>query len=104
MVRIALRGAAADREMDRMVSEKAQAALEAEFAAFMRWLDAHPEKMRKRRETVEHPFGARIGGTHFRMKTLFGVATEMALHVLAYNLTRAINIFGTGALIAAMRA
>ena len=47
--------------------------------------------MRQRRETVEHPFGtikARMGATHFLMKTLPRVASEMALHVLAYNLTR----------------
>ena len=40
--------------------------------------------MRQRRETVEHPFGtikARMGATHFLMKTLPKVATEMALHV-----------------------
>ena len=46
--------------------------------------------MRQRRETVEHPFGtikARMGATHFLMKTLPRVASEMALHVLAYNLT-----------------
>jgi Transposase DDE domain len=60
--------------------------------------------MRRRRETVEHPFGtikARTGATHFLMKTLPRVATEMALHVLAYNLTRVINIIGPGRLIAA---
>ena len=59
-----------------------------------RRLDEHPEKMRQRRETVEHPFGtikARMGATHFLMKTLPKVATEMALHVLAYNLTRVMN-------------
>jgi transposase len=70
-------------------------------------LDAHPEKMRQRRETVEHPFAtikARMGATHFLTKTLPRVATEMALHVLAYNLTRVINILGTGPLMAAMRA
>jgi hypothetical protein len=32
------------------------------------------------------------------------VATEMALSVLAYNLTRVVNIMGVGALIAGMRA
>jgi hypothetical protein len=32
----------------------------------------------------------RMGATHFLMKTLPKVATEMALHVLAYNLTRVI--------------
>ncbi|WP_162916576.1 transposase, partial [Dongia deserti] len=66
-------------------------------------LDEHPEKMRQRRETVEHPFGtikARMGATHFLMKTLPKVATEMALSVLAYNLTRMMNIVGVKPLIA----
>jgi hypothetical protein len=70
-------------------------------------LDEHPEKIRQRRETVEHPFGtikARMGATHFLMKTLPKVATEMALHVLAYNLTRTMNIMGIQPLMAAMRA
>ena len=74
--------------------------------AVQRRLDEHPEKMRQRRETVEHPFGtikARMGATHFLMKTLPRVATEMALHVLAYNLTRVMNIIGPGPLIAALR-
>jgi len=72
-----------------------------------RRLDEHPEKMRQRRETVEHPFGtikARMGATHFLMKTLPKVATEMALHVLAYNLTRVMNIMGVQPLLAAIRA
>jgi transposase len=74
--------------------------------AVQRRLDEHPEKMRQRRETVEHPFGtikARMGATHFLMKTLPRVAAEMALHVLAYNLTRVMNIMGPGRLIAAIR-
>jgi hypothetical protein len=74
--------------------------------AVQRRLDEHPEKMRQRRETVEHPFGtikARMGATHFLMKTLPRLATEMALHVLTYNLTRVMNIMGPGRLIAAMR-
>ena len=60
--------------------------------------------MRQQRETVEHPFGtlkARMGATHFLMKRLPRVATETALHVLAYNLTRVISIMGPGPLIAA---
>ena len=72
-----------------------------------RRIDEHPEKMRQRRETVEHPFGtikARMGATHLLMKTLPKVATEMALHVLAYNLTRVMNIMGIQPLLAAMRA
>ena len=54
----------------------------------------------------EHPFGTlkmRMGATHFLMKTLPKVAGEMALSVLAYNLTRVMNIVGTRALLAAIR-
>ena len=70
-------------------------------------LDKNPDAMRTRRETVEHPFGTlkmRMGATHFLMKTLPKVATEMALHVLAYNLTRVMNILGIKPLLAAIRA
>ena len=73
----------------------------------MRRLDEHPEKMRQRRETVEHPFGTIkywMGYTHFQTKTLKKVSTEMALHVLAYNLKRVMNIIGIGPLIIAMSA
>ncbi len=55
---------------------------------------------------VEHPFGtikSWMGYTHFQMKTLKHVRTKMALHVLAYNLKRVINIMGVGPLIAAMK-
>jgi transposase len=68
-------------------------------------LDANPQAMRMRRETVEHPFGTlkmRMGATHFLMKRLPKVATEMALHVLAYNLTRVMNIIGVKPLLAAI--
>ena len=70
-------------------------------------LDADPQAMRRRRETVEHPFATlkmRMGATHFMMKRLPKVATEMALHVLAYNLTRVVNIIGVQPLLMAMRA
>ncbi|THD45847.1 MAG: IS5/IS1182 family transposase, partial [Bradyrhizobium sp.] len=46
----------------------------------------------------------RMGATHFLMKTLPKVATEMALHVLAYNLTRVMNIVGIKPFLAAIRA
>jgi len=71
-----------------------------------RRLDAKPESMKTRRATVEHPFGtlkARMGATHFLMKRLPNVAAEMALHVLAYNLTRVMNILGKQGLIEALR-
>jgi Transposase DDE domain len=70
-------------------------------------LDKNPNAMRTRRETVEHPFATmkmRMGATHFLMKTLPKVGTEMALHVLAYNLTRVLNIFGVKPLMAAIMA
>jgi transposase len=70
-------------------------------------LDQNPQAMRQRRETVEHPFGTlkmRMGATHFLMKRLPKVATEMALHVLAYNMTRAMSIMGVRPLVAAIRA
>jgi transposase len=38
------------------------------------------------------------------MKRLPNVATEMALHVLAYNLTRVMSIVGIKPLLAAIRA
>ena len=66
-----------------------------------------PNAMRQRRETVEHPFGtikARMGATHFLTKTLPKVAAEMALHVLAYNFTRVMNIVGIKPLMAAITA
>ena len=73
--------------------------------AMQRRLDENPDAMRRRRETVEHPFGTikmRMGATHFLMKRLKNVKTEMALSVLAYNLTRAMNIIGTQPLMAAI--
>jgi transposase len=73
--------------------------------AVQRRLDEHPEAMRVRRETAEHPFGtlkARMGTTPLLTKTLPKVATEMALSVLAYNLTRVMNILGVKPLVAAI--
>jgi transposase len=75
--------------------------------AVQRRLDLNPGAMRQRRETVEHPFGTikmRMGATHFLMKRLPKVRGEMALHVLAYNLTRVLNILGIQPLMAALRA
>jgi len=74
--------------------------------AMERRLDRKPNAMRIRRQTVEYPFGtlkAWMGSTHFLMKTLKHVRTEISLHILAYNLKRLIAIFGVQPLIAAMR-
>jgi hypothetical protein len=48
--------------------------------------------------------GDRMGATHFLTKTLPKVAAEMALSVLASNLTRVINIVGIRPLIAVIAA
>jgi transposase len=63
--------------------------------------------MRTRRETVEHPFGTmkmRMGATHLLCRTLPKVATEMALCVLTYNLTRVLNIVGVEKIMEAIAA
>jgi len=75
--------------------------------AAQRRLDENPQAMRQRRETVEHPFGTikmRMGATHFLMKRLKNVRTEIAFAVLANNLTRVMNIIGIKPLMAAIRA
>jgi transposase len=62
--------------------------------------------MRIRGSTVEHPFGtikSWLGPTHFQMKTLKHVSTEMSLHVLSYNLKRMLQMFGVVPLMAAIR-
>ena len=45
-----------------------------------------------------------IAAVHFLMKRLPKVRSEMALHVLADNLTRVLNILGIQPLMAALRA
>ena len=80
---------------------------EAVLEAVQARLDRNPDKMRVRRQTVEHPFGtikSWMGATHFQMKTLQHVGTEMALHVLAYNMKRVMSILGVGRLMEAIRA
>lgn len=43
------------------------------------------------------------GSTHFLTKRLPNVRAELALHVLAHNMTRVMNIIGSKALVTAMR-
>lgn len=65
------------------------------------------DAMTIRRRTVEHPFGtikAWMGATHFLMKGLNNVQTEMSLSVLAYNIKRMIAIMGVRPLITAIKA
>jgi len=72
-----------------------------------RRLEAMPEASNLRRRTVEHAFGtlkAWMGATHFLTKSLPKVRTEMSLHVLAYNMKRAMAIVGVQGLLQAMLA
>jgi transposase len=79
---------------------------EAVLEAMQVRLDRQPELMRLRRCTVEHPFGTIkhwMGWTHFLMRTLAHVRTEMSLHVLAYNLKRVMRILGIAPLLRALQ-
>ena len=70
-------------------------------------LEKMPDAARIRRQTAEHVFGTLkswMGATHFLMKRLPNVRTEMSLHVLAYNMKRAMQIFGVVPLIQVIRA
>ncbi len=69
-------------------------------------LKAHPDAMRQRKAIVEHPFSTikqLMGSTHFLMRRLPNVKAEMSLHVLAYNMKRAINVLGTDKIIGALQ-
>ena len=72
-----------------------------------RRMEENPTMMQLRKQTVEHSFGtikSWMGMTHFKTKRLKNVRTEMSLHVLAYNMTRLINIMGVKPLITEIRA
>lgn len=72
-----------------------------------RRLDQHPDAMRIRRSSVEHPYGtikSWMGATHFLTKGLERVNTEMGLHVLAYNFRRLLVVLGIENMLAAIRA
>lgn len=80
---------------------------EAILESVQKRLDDDPSKIPLRSKTVEHPFGtikAWMGATHFKMRTMPRVATEMALHVVAYNMMRVMRIIGVPRLMEAMRA
>ena len=71
-----------------------------------RRLDRKPKVMTLRRRTIEHVFGTLkhwMGATHFLMRGLAHVNTEMSLYVLAYNLKRVIKVLGMPQTLRAMR-
>ena len=70
-------------------------------------LKKNPDAMRQRKQLVEHPYGSIkywMGSTHFLMRRLPNVQAEMSLHVLTYNLRRAINILGVSKIMAQLQA
>jgi transposase len=70
-------------------------------------LRARPELLDRRRETVEHPFGSIkqwMNQGAFLMRGLDNVRGEFSLTALVYNLRRALNIVGVGAMTVAVRA
>jgi transposase len=58
---------------------------------------ANPDKMKKRKELAEHPFGTMkraMNSGYFLMKGIKKVAAEMSLTVMAYNIKRVMKILG----------
>jgi transposase len=79
---------------------------EAILEAMQRRLDRQPQAMTLRRRTIEHVFGTLkqwMGSTHFLMRGLKHVGSEMSLQILAYNLKRVINLLGMANTMKAMR-
>ena len=69
-------------------------------------LRTRPDLLDRRREIVEHPFGSIkqwMGQGAFLTRGLDGVRAEFSLTALAYNIRRALNILGVGAMAAAAR-
>ena len=79
---------------------------EAVVEAVQQRLERKTDAMKLRKRTVEHVFGTLkhwMGWTHFLMRGMDNVSTEMSLHVLSYNLRRVMNILGVNNLIQAMK-
>lgn len=69
-------------------------------------LDRMPDAMTVRKRTIEHVFGTLkhwMGWTHFLMRGIKNVGTEMSLSVLAYNFKRVLSILGFAKAKRAMR-
>ena len=106
------------REACRVCAIRAQCTSHASHRQIGRWegeavldrmatrLRADPEMTRRRRETVEHPFGTikhAMNQGYFLMKGLRQVRAEFSLSALAYNLRRVMNIVGVQGLVEALR-
>ena len=66
----------------------------------------NPDKMAKRKSTVEHVFGTMRTWDHdtFLMRGLEKAKAEFSLSSLTYNLKRAINVIGVAQLLEMMKA
>lgn len=65
----------------------------------------HPEKLKRRKEIVEHPFGTMkrsMNQGYFLTRGLEMVRTEMSLTVIAYNMKRVFNILGVKRMVQAL--
>jgi transposase len=65
-----------------------------------------PEKVKKRKELVEHPFGTikrSMNQGYFLMRGRAKVSAEVSLSVLAYNIKRVLNIIGLPKLVEAIK-
>ena len=65
-----------------------------------------PEKVSKRKELVEHPFGTLkhwMNHGYFLMRGRKKVAAEVSMSVLVYNMKRVMNILGIQGLLAALK-
>jgi transposase len=65
----------------------------------------HPEKLKRRKEIVEHPFGTMkrsMNQGYFLMRGLEKVKAEMSLTVTAYNIKRVLNILGVKRMVQAL--
>lgn len=66
---------------------------------------AEPDKVKRRKSIVEHPFGTikrSMDQGYFLTRGLLGVRTETSLTMLAYNIKRAVRLMGVQELIAAL--
>jgi transposase len=82
-----------------------RSAHEAFLDAMQRRVRSHPEKLKRRKALVEHPFATikrNLNQGYFLTRGLSNVATEMSLSVLVYDLLRVINILGVPTMIRAL--
>ena len=70
-----------------------------------RRMRSEPDKVKRRKSIVEHPFGTikrSMDQGYFLTRRLCNVRTEMSLTMLAYNMKRVIGLRGTEELVAAL--